>query len=388
MLLWVGGLFLLAALQPSMSEHRPSVDLHKLESARMLAVSRKYRDMNISVDVFFHMSAWKQFWKEIVHEQLFLLDGRILARRRKAGVSESPPNWGYSASQTAPSVASIARHVYIMLHGDESSVREMRAAVVSSKVSFLDKIIFSQSETIERSMYSSAEPVQKLHIRAAAEKAGATAGEYATIQAVHQHCKKEVASSKNSVVLYIHNKGGCCRKGEAPESDWRDLMNTLNIEFSSVCLRALYDGYSACGADYQDMHYSGNFWWASCNHVAMLPGLWDPIDNAWQAEFFLFNISENWHRRDPFGHECAYRPYHCHVNHYNERCQRTKYVSALSQLLESDEMPFVGYSGMSEPTFVAPNREWDGGKCLSVQVHSSDMAKVVPYYSRNSRKDN
>ena len=77
--------------------------------------------------------------------------------------------------------------------------------------------------------------------------------------------------------------GGCCVRKSEPSKEghkravasWREVMNTFNIEFPSICLRAMLDGYSACGMEYQDAHYSGNFFWAHCDHVAALPRLWN-----------------------------------------------------------------------------------------------------------------
>lgn len=47
-----------------------------------------------------------------------------------------------------------------------------------------------------------------------------------------------------------------------PEASWREGMNTFNLEFPSICARAIIrHGYSACGVENQDAHYSGNFWY-------------------------------------------------------------------------------------------------------------------------------
>lgn len=370
--------FLLAWLAPLLAEHSPHSHetLQALESARMLRVVQQYRKTNISVEVFYHVSSWQPYWKEVVTEQLHLLDGRQLVRGRKGA------QWMYTTKKSEPNVASIASKITILLHGDEAQVGMMKEAVLACKVAFLHKVSFRHSAAVERTLIRDSRPKEHAAIRAAAEKKGATAGEYPTIEALHQHCKRQVAGGVNGVVLYMHNKAGCCRKGEAPQSDWRDLMNTVTVEFASVCLRALYDGHSACGAEYQDMHFSGNFWWASCNHVAMLPPLWDPINNAWEAEFFLTNVSKSWEQRDPFGVECAFRPFHCRVDHYWKHCPRGKYVSAISPLLASDELPYVGYHGHDEPTHQATKRVWRGQPCLSVRSTVAQMSETVPYYSR------
>jgi len=65
---------------------------------------------------------------------------------------------------------------------------------------------------------------------------------------------------------YIHNnnnsKSGCCYKDfgskeKNPRASWREEMNAFNIEFPSICLRALLEGYNTCGVENQDAHYSG-----------------------------------------------------------------------------------------------------------------------------------
>ena len=133
-------------------------------------------------------------------------------------------------------------------------------------------------------------------------------------------------------------------------------MNTFNIEFPSICMRALLDGYrftrirfsndalssstsptvpvfisflflsvhpsvclsvclcisysvypflsrslplslslsrllfcfpSTCGMEYQERHFSGNFYWANCDHIAALPQLNDRFD-AWYVTYMIF----------------------------------------------------------------------------------------------------
>ena len=94
----------------------------------------------------------------------------------------------------------------------------------------------------------------------------------------------------------------------SPVSDWRDEMNAFNLEFPSICLRAMNQGsysvnnsafhgnfvdlgYATCGVEYQASHYSGNFFWANCAHISKLPPLWDPLNNAWYHLLIAFKES-------------------------------------------------------------------------------------------------
>jgi hypothetical protein len=77
---------------------------------------------------------------------------------------------------------------------------------------------------------------------------------------LHEYCINEKKNKRKAFVYYIHNKGSCCTRKSEPSRNivsWRESMNAFSIEFPSICLRALMDGYSTCGMDQQDRTYSG-----------------------------------------------------------------------------------------------------------------------------------
>jgi hypothetical protein len=57
-------------------------------------------------------------------------------------------------------------------------------------------------------------------------------------------------------------------------------------------VRTVCVGYSTCGIENQDAHYSGNFWWADCQHVAALNPPHTRFD-AWAYEFFVLKVAPN-----------------------------------------------------------------------------------------------
>ena len=93
---------------------------------------------------------------------------------------------------------------------------------------------------------------------------------------------------------------------------WRDVLNEFNLAFPSFCLESIIHGYSACGA-YRDpagiSHFSGNFWWADCGHVAALAPVALRPDNAYDAEFTILNVthfkSRTQHHVHPFAVHCT-----------------------------------------------------------------------------------
>ena len=141
-------------------------------------------------------------------------------------------------------------------------------------------------------------------------------------------------------------------------------MNTWVVEFPSVCLRALQAGYSTCGPAYQDTHYSGNFWWARCDHVAELSPLRNRFD-AHSAEWFLLRPSIDHGTNVRLAENCGYNPFHCRVNHYDLPCPRSRYRPALLASLQTPEL--------------APNPTADfANKSLAFVGESCGLARSFP----------
>jgi hypothetical protein len=125
-------------------------------------------------------------------------------------------------------------------------------------------------------------------------------------------------------------------------------MNTFNIEFPSICMRALLNGYSTCGMEYQnahypgqDAHYSGTFYWAHCDHLAALPELRNRFD-PWDVEFWMFMVSKRDQGgvRPIFAENCGYSAHNCRgVNHYDQECPRDTYRQKVYKYVANAELP-------------------------------------------------
>ena len=97
-----------------------------------------------------------------------------------------------------------------------------------------------------------------------------------------------------------------------------------------------------CGVEFQQAggrwHYSGNFFWANCAHVARVPPLSDPLKDSWEAEFFLYKIAQFANPR-VYGKACSFNPFHCGVNHYDDLCPRSRYLDLLRRLVTIEKLP-------------------------------------------------
>jgi hypothetical protein len=343
--------------------------LRHLEVQRYASIAAAYARSGISVDVFYHASAFQEHWQEVILEQLNLLDGEYTTQNS----SKLDNSKRVHKSRSPASVMAISRTLNMIINENPDKAALVRNLVEGTNLTYKNRIIYIQNNPVtprDKFMYETNDTAQLAMIEAEmieARKVNRSAGEWATLNALRDHCQKEVSSGKNAVVLYFHSKSTCCPKHSSPQSDWRDLMNVFNLEFPSICLRALYTGHSTCGVNFQFDHYSGNFWWASCNHIASLPSIGDPLTSAWRCELFLFSVDG---ARDDFARHCAYRPFHCQVNHYESRCPFNKYAHILRSLVSQDELSDLSFMSPTDPPVRERNSlSWNGKRCNSAAAH-------------------
>jgi hypothetical protein len=196
---------------------------------------------------------------------------------------------------------------------------------------------------------------------------------------IHNHKKKK------ALVYYFHLKGSCCWKDSKrykkpnPSARWREYMNAFNLEFPSICLRALghYD-FSVCGTEYQDEHYSGNYWWSDCEHLSQLPPMKDRY--SWiEAEYLSVRVHDNSYYMQAFARHCAYSMFSSSSRNitslYDEEITREMYLPRLWDLvvksslhakkwptsMQQDKIQNVEYPGKYFALFL----------CVKLHVHVS-----------------
>ena len=307
-------------------EHRHlELSLRNFEMKRMLNVAQESN--GIEIKGFYHTSRFREHWADVIEEQMEILDGRRSRLIPKKGDKSSSQfhHWA--------SLLDISSNLEVHVAGTNQDYEAIKNVVDNLKLRNSHRISFVEHPTVPR--YINAEQ-QKV---ALAKHPDVSSGEVPTMDAIHAYCVKQRDAKKKSIVYYFHNKGACCSKASnGPVSNWRDLMNAWILEFPSVCLRALVRGYSACGINYQDAHYSGNFWWASCDHIAELPVLPNKFD-ALAAEFFLYRTTDDYGQNLKYSKHCGYNPFHCEVNTYDVVCPRSKYIPTLLNNLIDDKLP-------------------------------------------------
>jgi hypothetical protein len=101
----------------------------------------------------------------------------------------------------------------------------------------------------------------------------------------HEYLQRYCNGFPQSLVYYFHSKGVTHPESPLKEKiiQWRVLMEQFLLTEWRDCVEALLDGNVACGVNLQRVreygapwpHFSGNFWWARCDHINRLP---PPLD--------------------------------------------------------------------------------------------------------------
>jgi hypothetical protein len=360
-------------------EGGPAFELRHAEKLNWESAVSKAHELGYSIKVFYHTSAWREYWSEVINEQIRILDGS----RYVDGDLDVQYNSSFSSRWTGPEFASMikdADEVLVNVAGtDEGDLNRVRSFILQSGISASAKakLTFGFNKTLARDGFSKLTRQQQDALNA---RADSSEGEVGTMLALKSYCERKMASGEKAFVAYFHNKGACCyprlshRVHDMPVATWRDDMGTFVYEFPSICLRALLLGYPICGVQYLVGHYSGNFWRADCGHVAALPRMRQANRyNSWWPEFALHEVTkydnflaEAW-RRTAWGEHCAYEAFACkdsagaYINQYNTPCPRQSYLETLrSYSFTKQQVPHKPKSAMNlRPTECS--RLWQQG---------------------------
>eukprot|EP00667_Euglena_gracilis_P014382 EG_transcript_14891 len=328
--------------------------------------TRVAKQRNTTLRVFYHTSTWKQYWQDVITEQVLMMDGRrpvnFFHGEHPFDQSIDPcPNCSvhgglrWLPAQWA-SVLDLADQLYLnVAHQRRGDFERVKQMVDRLPLKHRDKLYLHFNLTIAR-RDTQRRPKASL---------GLSVGEVSTMIAMHDYCIAERAAGRKAFVLYLHTKGSCCSRrapsSSAPEpkstgrsgtvkdpvsvASWRELMNTFSIEFPSICLRALLEGYVACGTNLRhwaeagmDPHYSGTVFWANCDHLAALPPLRNRF-NAWDSELWLFRVSRRSAAKVLFAFNCAFNTHSCRENLYKRPCPRASYRAKVLAYLQHWELP-------------------------------------------------
>lgn len=310
-------------------------ELAAKEVERMSHVLQALKTQGYEIRGFYHTSTWKDYWAEVITEQLYLLDGYRKFPPKSLKKNESDYiHYRWDFERDYVSLLNISTGLYLNVATDadnELAFTQIQMLIDSLNLRNRAKIEMHFNHTVSRYAYLHGNRHQRGSLL---RDEKLSTGEYTTISALKNYCDDITARGKKAMVYYMHSKGSCCWKNswnttaKSPVSTWREYMNAVNIEFPSICTRAILKQYGACGAENQDAHFSGNFWWADCQHIARLEALKDRYDFM-ESELFVLRGHPNSTIARYFGFQCGYSVYNCGVNLYLDECPRSKYFDRI-----------------------------------------------------------
>lgn len=152
-----------------------------------------------------------------------------------------------SFNSSTPSLLRSTDELHVVIADSKGNFGAMHQHIDSLNLRFRKRLHIVYNATIDRKAYRDANADKQALLRKRQAAELISAGEYASITALHNYCTAKVKEGTRAYVYYFHNKGGCCPKyPPSPVSDWRDEMNAFALEFPSICMRALNEGYSTC----------------------------------------------------------------------------------------------------------------------------------------------
>lgn len=316
--------------------------LRLLESHRFREVVRRLRDLKVRLKGFYHTSAWRGEWRAVMSEQLQLLDGK---REQLNGLFDRERATSDGIEWGRRPWTSLLEHSE-ELHVTVASSKPSDLDLISSFIGGLDlthkeRLKFVFNETLPRGSFGKLSPQERDKLME--RRSDLSEGESATFLALYDYCTVEEKAGRKSFVYYFHTKGACCTRkteklGARCVTTWREAMNAFALEFPSICLRALLDGYDSCGMENQEGTYSGNFWYANCDAVANLLPLSNRFD-AYKVEYGIFQYTTDARKNEEHSYKCGYSTYNCYVNHYEKECPRSSYIHKLTQYGAQYELP-------------------------------------------------
>lgn len=127
----------------------------------------------------------------------------------------------------------------------------------------------------------------------------------------------EYCQTNDSNVLYLHSKG-VTKPENKNIQDWSNLMEYFLIEKHEQCLETL-SCHDVCGLNYHpnNPHFSGNFWWATSDHIKKLKKINPETTDRLYCEFWLFDTSSKVKQKVIYDSE---------TNHYEKPYPREKYA--------------------------------------------------------------
>jgi hypothetical protein len=144
--------------------------------------------------------------------------------------------------------------------------------------------------------------------------------ELPTLRIMHSYARKYPGKR----ILYLHTKGVSYAKNEEVMKrslDWTRFMLYGLTSHVDACVALLRGGIDTIGCNYSTSphaHFSGNFWWATTDHIARLP--LENLTDKMSAEWWVLSKT------------CKHHDVHnSNINHFHTLYPASEYTAAIDQ---------------------------------------------------------
>ena len=186
------------------------------------------RRKGYAIKGFYHTSTWKHGWKDVILQQLYLVDGR---RRVPKIVTEGDKRtikfvWD---DRRWASLLRVSSELFLNVAGEKTEdLEKMRQVVDGANLRYRNKIRLNFNRTIGRGSYNHSPAEKKKELDATPE---VSEGEYSTIAALHQYCTDVVSKGEKSLVYYFYSKS-CLSIRDALPGDYLHYFTFRNCIYS------------------------------------------------------------------------------------------------------------------------------------------------------------
>jgi hypothetical protein len=187
------------------------------------------RRKGYAIKGFYHTSTWKHGWKDVILQQLYLVDGR---RRVPKIVTEGDKRtikfvWD---DRRWASLLRVSSELFLNVAGEKNEdLEKMRQVVDGANLRYRNKIRLNFNRTIGRGSYNHSPAEKKKELDATPE---VSEGEYSTIAALHQYCTDVVNKGEKSLVYYFHSKSGSSIRDALPGGHFNHIFMLIECIYS------------------------------------------------------------------------------------------------------------------------------------------------------------
>lgn len=206
-----------------------SLRIYERESFKISMSKVKSRDVRIRG--FYHTSTWKDYWKDVISEQLIIMDGM---RNMSSDIFRKERRGQVTQQRKSSSVFELVDFIHITVGGSRNDYLHVEQLVRSLLSHRSESIKLFHNETVPREDFDNLTSDEKMRTELS-KNPELSSGEMASLLSMQDYCIDQQTRGQTAFVFYLHNKGSCCTHS-ARQTDFENvtLITCLPTRFGSM----------------------------------------------------------------------------------------------------------------------------------------------------------